>query len=117
MAGRTQYEGSVSELRGLRAKPAEGGEAYRAREVAIQEMEVTAAGLAAKGNYGEAVTLMRKAASLEEEMSPPSGPPDLIKPSHELLGEILLRAGRLNCASGGARNLFNRLCSCQQLFY
>jgi predicted Zn-dependent protease len=27
-------------------------------------------------------------------MSPPSGPPDLIKPSHELYGEVLLRAGR-----------------------
>ena len=27
-------------------------------------------------------------------MSPPSGPPSLIKPSHELYGEILLRAGR-----------------------
>ena len=40
------------------------------------------------------VTQMRKATSLEEEMSPPSGPPDLIKPSNELLGEILLRAGR-----------------------
>jgi tetratricopeptide (TPR) repeat protein len=94
MAGRPLYEGSVSELSSLRARLAEGGETYRAREVEIQEMEVTAAGLAAKGNYGEAVTLLRKATSLEEEMSPPSGPPDLIKPSHELLGEILLRAGR-----------------------
>jgi len=27
-------------------------------------------------------------------MKPPSGPPEMIKPSHELLGEILLRAGR-----------------------
>ena len=58
------------------------------------EIEVTAAGLAAKGSYDEAVAQMRKATALEEEMSPPSGPPDLIKPSQELLGEILLRAGR-----------------------
>jgi Tfp pilus assembly protein PilF len=27
-------------------------------------------------------------------MSPPSGPPILIKPTHELFGEILLRAGK-----------------------
>ena len=27
-------------------------------------------------------------------MGPPSGPPSLIKPSHELFGEILLRAGK-----------------------
>ena len=32
--------------------------------------------------------------TLEESLSPPSGPPDLIKPSHELFGEILLRAGK-----------------------
>lgn len=94
MAGRTQIEGSVSELRGLRQRLAAGGETYRAGEVEIMEIEVTAAGLAAKGSYDEAVAQMRKATALEEEMSPPSGPPDLIKPSHELLGEILLRAGR-----------------------
>jgi tetratricopeptide (TPR) repeat protein len=94
MAGRPQVEGSVSELRSLRQRLAAGGEAYRAVEAEIMEIEVTAAGLAAKGSYDEAVAQMRKATALEEEMSPPSGPPDLIKPSHELLGEILLRAGR-----------------------
>jgi tetratricopeptide (TPR) repeat protein len=94
MAGRPQVEGSVSELRGLRQRLAAGGETYRAVEAEIMEIEVTAAGLAAKGNYDEAVAQMRKATELEEEMSPPSGPPDLIKPSNELLGEILLRAGR-----------------------
>jgi hypothetical protein len=34
---------------------------------------------------------MKKATELEEAMSPPSGPPVLIKPTHELFGEILLR--------------------------
>jgi len=37
---------------------------------------------------------MKKATELEEAMSPPSGPPILIKPTHELFGEILLRAGK-----------------------
>lgn len=94
MAGRPQTESSVSELRRLRRQLAEGGEAYRAREAEILELEVSAAALATKGKYEEAVAQMRKATSLEEEMSPPSGPPDLVKPSHELLGDILLRAGR-----------------------
>jgi hypothetical protein len=31
---------------------------------------------------------------LEEATSAPYGPPSLIKPSHELFGEILLRAGK-----------------------
>jgi hypothetical protein len=34
---------------------------------------------------------MEKATTLEESVSPPPGPPPLIKPSHELFGEILLR--------------------------
>src|ERR1044072_7123129 len=38
--------------------------------------------------------MMKRATALEEDMSPPSGPPSLVKPSHELLGEILLRANR-----------------------
>ena len=37
---------------------------------------------------------MKKATALEEQMSPPYGPPSLIKPTHELFGEILLRAGK-----------------------
>jgi predicted Zn-dependent protease len=37
---------------------------------------------------------MKQATALEEAMPPPSGPPTVIKPPHELFGEILLRAGR-----------------------
>jgi tetratricopeptide (TPR) repeat protein len=42
---------------------------------------------------------MKRATALEEEMSPPSGPPSLIKPSHELFGEILLSANKLKEAA------------------
>jgi predicted Zn-dependent protease len=42
----------------------------------------------------KAIEWMQKATALEEKMSPPSGPPSLIKPTHELYGEILLRAGK-----------------------
>jgi predicted Zn-dependent protease len=37
---------------------------------------------------------MKRATAIEEEMSPPSGPPSLIKPPQELFGEILLGAKR-----------------------
>ena len=47
-----------------------------------------------KKDHARAIDLMKKATALEEEMSPPSGPPHLIKPTHELFGEILLRAGK-----------------------
>jgi tetratricopeptide (TPR) repeat protein len=60
----------------------------------IRELEVAAMISASKGSFIEAIELMKKATAIEESMSPPSGPPVLIKPSHELLGEILLRANR-----------------------
>ena len=36
----------------------------------------------------------QRAVALEEEMSLPAGPPDTLKPAHELYGDILPRAGR-----------------------
>jgi hypothetical protein len=50
--------------------------------------------LAASGNRDteRAIKIIRNAVALEETNSPPSGPPDVIKPPHELCGEILLVA-------------------------
>jgi hypothetical protein len=58
----------------------------------IQEVEIAAMAAAAQGN--EAITIMRQATALDEAMPPPSGPPLVIKPAHELFGEILLRTKR-----------------------
>ncbi len=44
--------------------------------------------------YDEAIRLLEKANELEEKEKWVSGPPDIIKPSHELAGEILLEAGK-----------------------
>jgi hypothetical protein len=60
----------------------------------IMALEVSALARATMGHVGEAVALLRRATTLEEALRPPSGPPDVIKPSHEVFGEVLLRAGR-----------------------
>ena len=83
----------VDKLASLR-KGEEKGNAYRGKELEIMELGVAALIKSKKGDIEEAVNLMKKATSLEEQLSPPSGPPELIKPSHELFGEILLSAGR-----------------------
>ncbi len=89
--GAPEAEKLLAELRATRgANP----DAYTAKVQDIRELEISALLAAAKKNFDEAVTAMQKATALETEMSPPSGPPSLIKPSHELFGEILLRAGR-----------------------
>lgn len=83
----------------LQAARKQQGDAYSAKAAEIKELEVTAAAAASRRSYDEAIELMRRATSIEEEMSPPSGPPSLIKPSHELFGEILLGANRPKEAS------------------
>jgi tetratricopeptide (TPR) repeat protein len=83
----------LGELRAAREQRG-AGDAYGAKVMEIRELEVAGALAAARKNFDEAVALMKRAAALEEEMSPPSGPPTLIKPAQELCGEILLRAGR-----------------------
>ncbi|HSK63317.1 MAG TPA: tetratricopeptide repeat protein [Pyrinomonadaceae bacterium] len=60
----------------------------------IRELQVAAVKASFKKDDAKAIELMMQAAALEEQMAPPSGPPILIKPSHELFGEILLRAGK-----------------------
>jgi tetratricopeptide (TPR) repeat protein len=85
---------SVAELQAIRKQLSDAGDAYPAKSAEIMELEINAAAAAANSKYGEAVDLMKRATAIEEEMSPPSGPPGLIKPSHELFGEILLSADR-----------------------
>jgi hypothetical protein len=48
----------------------------------------------AKGNRDQGIALLQQAVAIEESMRPPNGAADPIKPSHELLGEMLLRAGK-----------------------
>jgi tetratricopeptide (TPR) repeat protein len=60
----------------------------------IGELEVTALTLSMRNDFSQAIEIMKKAVALEEQLAPPSGPPALIKPTHELFGEILLRGGK-----------------------
>jgi tetratricopeptide (TPR) repeat protein len=61
---------------------------------AIRELEIKALSASMKNDHAKAIGLMKKATALEEQTSAPYGPPTLIKPTHELFGEILLRAGK-----------------------
>ena len=60
----------------------------------IRQLEIEALNASMKKDHAKAIELMKKATALEEETSAPLGPPHLIKPTHELFGEILLRAGQ-----------------------
>jgi hypothetical protein len=83
-------EQSVTGLEALRSDKISGSGSV----LTIRELEISALSASMKKDHGKAIELMTKATLLEEQTSPPYGPPNLIKPTHELFGEILLRAGK-----------------------
>ncbi|MDX6611852.1 MAG: hypothetical protein QOD75_1038 [Blastocatellia bacterium] len=89
--------GIEESLAGLRAIPRANGSANAI--LGIRELEISAVAASMKKEHDRAIELMKQATVLEEAMGPPSGPPGIIKPSHELLGEILLRAGKPEAAA------------------
>jgi hypothetical protein len=62
--------------------------------IAIMEREVAAAIAVAAGRRDEALTIARAAADDEARLPAPMGLPEPIKPAPELLGEMLIDAGR-----------------------
>ncbi len=79
--------------------PAPGGNPDAGKGVRIMHKELAALVAEARGQADEAITLLREAVTIEESMRPPNGAADPVKPSHELLGEVLLRAGQADAAS------------------
>jgi hypothetical protein len=87
----------ITELATIREQQSGAKEPFIAQVVTmteIQELELAALVNFTKGNVDDAMKTMTQATALEEAMLVPSGPPTVIKPPHELFGEILLRAGR-----------------------
>lgn len=60
----------------------------------IMEQQLSAVIAAKTGDYAGALRLARAAAAIEDRLPPSVGRPHPPKPSHELIGEILLDAGR-----------------------
>lgn len=97
MQGTPQGQQSMAALRAIREQNTgmEGAFGVHMDTVLeIQELEIAAAASATQGHLDAAITTMQQAIALEESMPPPPGPPFVLKPAHELLGEILLRANR-----------------------
>jgi len=80
-------------VRGLQAATA--GNASELQSIGpVNRLEVEALRSSMNDDHATAIDLMKKATAAEEQGGAPYGPPTLVKPSHELFGEILLRAGK-----------------------
>lgn len=72
--------------------PAPGG-GDTGKSVRILHRELAAVIAMAAGDTDRGVALLKEAVAIEESMRPPNGAADPVKPSYELLGEVLLQAG------------------------
>lgn len=89
MRGSPEVEQMIAGLRNTSS-----GGASSSVMLQIRELEISALAASVKQDHTNAIDRMKKAVVLEEQLGPPSGPPQLVKPSHELFGEVLLRAGK-----------------------
>ncbi|CAN5906519.1 hypothetical protein BH20PSE1_BH20PSE1_25300 [soil metagenome] len=95
--GTADAEKNVAELQAITQPDGdahEGALGQALKRLEIQTLEVSAVGSVAKGELDAAIEAMQKATAVANSLPPPSGPPEIIKPAHELFGEILLRAAR-----------------------
>jgi tetratricopeptide (TPR) repeat protein len=96
MTGSPDAHAHIAELEKIRQQLAGASIPFAANlapVLEVQALEIAAVASAAN-DHDAAIATMRRATSLEEALPIPPGPPPMIKPSHELFGEILLRAGR-----------------------
>jgi tetratricopeptide (TPR) repeat protein len=92
--GSAEVERGISELETSAKAITDPDKRHRVKQLEIQKLELSAMAASKRGDHDRAIEAMKKAVALEESNSPPSGPPDVIKPPHELFGELLLAAGR-----------------------
>ena len=94
--GTADAQKNVAELQAI-AQP--HGDAHEgALGQALKRLEIQTRGERGRqrcqGDFDAAIKAMQKATAVANSLAPPSGPPEIIKPAHELFGEILLRAAR-----------------------
>jgi tetratricopeptide (TPR) repeat protein len=90
---------ALEKLKTMRTQAETGSNAYRAKPFAIMEKEVGAAVAAAQKDTATAERLLKEATTIELTLDAPSGPPEPIKPSFELYGDLLLDMGRAQDAA------------------
>jgi tetratricopeptide (TPR) repeat protein len=87
---RAAADSLLGELAALAKPPSTGAYGSTPGVVPILEKELRAVLRLADSAPDEALALLRKATELEDALPVDFGPPEVVKPSHELLGEVLL---------------------------
>ncbi|MGV7220125.1 MAG: hypothetical protein ACQ9MH_01220 [Nitrospinales bacterium] len=93
MQGRPEADQYLVDLKNIRSEGINGNYFKRPERLDIWILDIQAAILASQKDYTGAIELMNKAITIVDKLPAPSGPPRIIKPTYELFGEILLKAG------------------------
>jgi tetratricopeptide (TPR) repeat protein len=91
--GQPEADAARARLESMAEQARKRGDEELSESLLVMSGEVAAVHALKREETRKAIAAMEQAVKREEAMPAPSGPPDLIKPSHEVFGEILLAAG------------------------
>ena len=84
----------LAELKTIREKGFRKNFFKRPENLQVWELEIQVAMKLQQRDYDAAIHLAKQATLIEEKLPAPSGPPRILKPTYELLGEVYLQAGK-----------------------
>jgi tetratricopeptide (TPR) repeat protein len=84
----------LSKIQTIRKKGFRENYFKRIEYLQVWELEIQTAIKLFEKDYKEAIELAKQAVLLEEKLPAPSGPPRILKPTYELLGEVYLKSGK-----------------------
>ena len=84
----------LKEIQAMRKKEFRENYFKRIEYLEVWELEIQAVIKLIEKDYKASIELSKQAVLLEEKLPAPSGPPRILKPSYELLGEVYLKAGK-----------------------
>ncbi|MBC8284782.1 MAG: hypothetical protein H8E32_13280 [Nitrospinae bacterium] len=84
----------LSELKAIREKGFRENYFKRIDYLEVWELEIQTAIQLYQKDFEAAIKLAKQAVLIEEKLPAPSGPPRILKPTYELLGEVYLKAGK-----------------------
>ncbi len=94
MQGRPEAKKYFSELESFRKKELNKNYFKRSENIKIWELEIKAAIKLYEKDYVSAIQLANQAVLIEKKLPAPSGPPRVLKPTYEFLGEVYLKSGK-----------------------
>ena len=94
MQGDDKAKKYAAELKAIQEKGFRKNHFRQPEYLEVWKLEIETAMKLYEKDYEAAIQLAKQATLVEEKLPSPSGPPRILKPTYELLGEVYLKAGK-----------------------